>query len=201
LAVVGVVSFGVGMWIRAAETTRCVDPVHNAKVLAAYREELPPSRTSQFAANSVVGGVFDFVSAAAVLDNLRPLCDELSAYSSPSVSDAELHERLALNDLLLGVDRAAFETRHRALLEGPSRLGFWKHDGSHIPDRVAARLAAYDRACADLPAALDRFAIRYVALPAGHRPDYLARGWTALVTGPTWDIWERTTTLTMRPGQ
>ena len=127
--------------------------------------EFPPGHTSVFAANSVAGGVFDFVSVAAALENLRPLCDDLSAYSSPSVSDTELHERMALNDLLLGVDRAAFKkVRHRALLEGPSRLGFWRHDGAHIPDRVAARLAAYDRACADFPAALDRFAIRYVAL-------------------------------------
>ena len=84
----------------------------------------------------------------------------------------------------------AFESQQQRYLaympEGP-----WHFDRSLIPASIAARVAAYDRAAADLSAALDRFAVRYVALPAGKKPDYLARGWTLLVNGPTWDVWER----------
>jgi hypothetical protein len=199
LAVVTCAAFGVGTWIRAMETTRCADPVHNGRVLAAYRAEFHSGRPVGFAANSVAAGAVDFVEFAAILDNLRPFCG-YSVYLSPSVSEAELDERSALNDILLGIDRATFESE-RAFPERVWSVGPWRRDRSLIPLRAAARVAAYDRIRADLPAALDRYAIRYVALPAGTKPDHLARGWALCVTGSTWDIWERTTASRMPPGQ
>ncbi len=183
--------FGVGLWIRKVESTRCIEPVTNIRVVAAYRAELPADRTRRFAPNAVAAGDADFVDFAAILDNLRPL-DGWVVFVSPSVSDAEFDDRAALNDLLLGVERAAFEDRQHAFYTRPyPRVGPWYHDPSLIPGRVAARLAAYDRARADLTGALDRFAVRYVGLPAGKRPAYLASGWAPVAIGPTWDVWER----------
>jgi hypothetical protein len=197
LVVVSLAGLGVGTWVRVVETTRSVDPVHNARVIAAYRAEFTRGRLPPFVANSVAAGDTDFVDFASILDNLRPLSD-WTVYLSPSVSEAELDERVALNDLLLGVGRGAFESRQHAEFTS-SRLGLWTRERSLIPVRVAARLAAYDRVRGDLPAALKRFGVRYVALPAGTRPDYLSRGWAPVATGPTWDVWERAPALTGVP--
>jgi hypothetical protein len=188
-AAVGLTAYGTGMWIRTLEATRCDEPIHNAAVIVAYRAELPCERATAFIANSVVAGADDFVAFASILDNLRPLCDCM-AFMSYSMSDAELDKREALNDLLLGFDRPAFESRQRAYFERFG-IGPWKRNRSLIPVRVAGRLAAYDVVHADLPAALDYFAVRYVALPAGKRPNYLARDWACRIAGPTWDVWER----------
>jgi hypothetical protein len=189
LAIIGLGAFGVGMRIRAVEATRSKDPVHTAKMIAAYRDAFSPGESSLFFPNSVAAGNTDFVELAAILDNLRPLCD-WSAHNSPTMTDAELDERTALNELLLGTDRAAFETRQRDYYE-TFQDGPCKRDRSLIPVRVAARLAAYDHAGADLGAALSRFKVRYVGLRVGNRPAYLAHGWKLLVAGPTWDVWER----------
>jgi hypothetical protein len=199
LLVVGLAAFASGMGIRAVEATRCVDPVDHARMLAAYHAEFPRGHQPGFVPNSVAAGDIDFVDLASILDNLRPLSD-WATYLSPSVSDAELDERVALNDLLQGVDRAAFESRQRAFFEHLP-IGPCKRDPSLLPNRVAACVAAYDRLRADFPRVLERFAIRYVALRAGNRPDYLARDWAPLITGPTWDVWERNTTLTLCPRQ
>jgi hypothetical protein len=197
LGIAALAAFGVGMWIRAVEGSRCIDPARNMVALAAYRIEFPPDRPSPFAANCVVAGDWEFVDCASILHNLRPLLG-LAAFSSPLVSDAELEARTALNDLLVGVDRAGFA--ERASHQESWSIGHAKRAHAILPVRVAARLAAYDRARADLPAALDRFGVRYVALPAGRRPDYLARGWNLLVAGPTWEVWERTAASAMRAG-
>ena len=190
LVVVGLTAFGIGMRIRAVEATRSVDPVHHAHMLAAYHAEFPCGRLPGFVANGVAAGDIDFIDLASILDNLRPLSN-WSTYLSPSVSDAELDERVALNDLLQGVERTVFESRQRAFFED-FPMGPCKRDPSLVPVRVAARVAAYDRLRADLPTALKRFAIRYVALRTGNRPDYLTRDWAPLIMGPTWDVWERT---------
>jgi hypothetical protein len=190
LILVGVAAYGVGMWIRAVESTRCVDPVHNLQVIAAYRTEFSPNRPWRFEANSVVAGDLDGVDFAAILDNQRPLAN-WSVYLSPSVSDAELDERTALNAVLLGTERATFESSQHHYYE-TFDMGPWMRDPSQRPLRVTARLAAYDRVLADLPAALDRFGVRYVVLTAGDKPDYLAQSWTPVAIGPTWDVWERT---------
>jgi PAS domain-containing protein len=192
-------AFGAGLWIRVVEATRCTDPVHNARVIAAYRAEFLAGQPPGFVTNSVAAGDMDFIDFASILDNLRPLSG-WSAYLSPSVSDVELDERVALNELLRGVDRATFESRQRAFFES-FPMGPCQRDPSLRPLRVAARLAAYDRIRADINAAVARFAVQYVALPAGNRPAYLAEGWAPMITGPTWDVWERTSSLAVCPVQ
>ena len=160
-------------------------------MIAAYRSQIRPGGTPRFASNAVVAGDTDFVDFAAILTDLRPL-HGWTVFNSPWVTDAQMDDRVALNDLLLGFDRSSFEVRQREFFDdlhcGPS----WR-DRSLIPVFLATRLAAYDRARADLSAALDRFAVRYVGLPAGTRPLYLRQGWALLSGGPTWDVWERIT--------
>ncbi len=186
--VVGLAAFGVGLWIRWVEATGS-DTVATARTITAYCAEFSPGRHSRFAPNAVAAGDRDFVDFAAILDNLRPL-DGFSAYLSCSLTNAELDDREALNELLQGVDRAAFEAKQpRELVKYKS--GPWYHDRSLIPSRVADRVAAYDRARANLPAALDRMAVRYVGVRNGARLDYVTQGWALIASGPTWDVWER----------
>jgi hypothetical protein len=149
------------------------------------------SGTTRFAPNTVVAGDRDFVDYAAILSNLRPLSG-WSAYNSASITDAELDDRTGLNAVILGLDRASFEAAERGEIES-IRMGSWLRDRSLLPGRVAARVAAFDRALADLSTALDRFAVRYVGLPRGDRPKYLAWGWNLIAKGSTWEVWERTT--------
>ena len=194
-------AFGIGLWIRTVESTRCMEPVTNMRVIAEYHTEFLAGRTVRFAPNSVAAGDADFVDFAAILDNLRPL-DGWVVFISASVNDAEFDDRAVLNELLLGVERSAFEDRQLAFYTRPyPRAGPWYRDPSILRRRLAARLAAYDRNRADLTGALDRFAVRYVGLPAGIRPAYLDRGWAPLVMGPTWDVWERISSSKVRPAR
>ena len=190
IGAVGLSAFGVGLWIRSVEATGSV-AVAAAHTIMDYRSEFHSGRESLLAPNTVAAGDPGFVDFAAILDNLRPLAG-WSAYNSCVVTDAELDEREALNELLRGVDRAAFESSQpREFVR--YKMGPWYRDRSLIAGRVAARLAAYDRAQADLSFVLDRFGIRYVGLLTGTRPEYLATGWSLIATGPTWEVWERTT--------
>jgi hypothetical protein len=192
IGAVAVAAFCVGLWVRAAQATRYSESIANDRIIAAYRAQFPPGGTAKFAHNSVVAGDTDFVDFAAILSNLRPL-DGWTVYNSLSVTDAQLDDRAALNDLLLGFDRSSFEARQRSYYSEYLHAGAVARNPSLIPVRVADRVAAYDRARADLPAALNRFAVRYVGLPTGTRPLYLRQGWTMVSGGPTWEVWERTT--------
>jgi hypothetical protein len=187
-AVVGVTALGVGLWIRSVEATGS-DTVKTLGEITAYRAEFPSGRLPGFAPNTVVAGDADFVDFSSILHDLRPLAG-WSAYNSPSLTTRDLNDREALNELLLGLNRVEFETKQpHELLK--YRIGPWFLDRSLVPGLVADRLAAYDRAQADLSSALDRFAVVYVGLRIGRRPDYLATGWTLLANGPVWEVWKR----------
>ena len=191
LGTLAFVALALGLWIRTVETTRSVVPVHNGRALAAYRVEFPTGHVPKFAPNAVAAGDSFFVDLAVILDNLRPL-DGWAVFQSPTVSKDELDDRVALNDVLLGFDRAHFEARQRAFFKRTyPRVGPWYRNPSMVPGLIAARLSAYDRAVADLPAALNHFAVRYVGIPTGSRPPYLTQTWTLVATGSTWDVWER----------
>jgi hypothetical protein len=192
IGAVAALAFSVGLWIRAVQATRSFESMANARVIAAFRSEFPSGGTLKFTPNAVVAGDTDFVDFAAILTDLRPL-DGWTVYNSPSVTDAQLDDRVALNDLLLGFDRSSFETKQREYFSEYHHAGAVARNPSLIPVRVADRVAAYDRARADLPAALNRFAVRYVGLLAGTRPLYLRQGWTMVSGGPTWEVWERAT--------
>ena len=184
-------AYSAGLWIRAVQATRTADSIANARVIAAYRSEFRPGIAPRFIPNAVVAGDTDFTAFAAIMSDLRPLYGWTSYYSS-WVTDAELDDRAALNDLLLGFDRPSFEARQHSYFNG-LHTGPVERNRSLVSARIAARLDAYDRARADLPVVLNRFAVLYVSLPAGSKPLYLGRGWTLISGGHTWDVWERIT--------
>jgi hypothetical protein len=190
IGAVATLAFSVGVWIRAMEATRCPDRVENDQVIAAYRAEFGPGSTSRFIPNAVAAGEYDFIDYAVILSNLRPLTG-WAVVNSPSVRDAEVDERAALNDILLDIDRLSFEASQRCYFDA-QHMGPMKRSRL-LRERFAARLAYYDRCRADLPGALNRFGVRYVALRSGTKPRYLHNGWTLVFGGPTWDVWERIT--------
>ena len=98
---------------------------------------------------------------------------------SPSVTDVELDQRVALNAILLGQDRATPEAKLR--------------DASYGERRVADRLAAFDQVATDPEIMLNRYGVRYLGLPVGHAPPgYLTKqNWTRIQEGPFWQVWER----------
>src|SRR5262249_44303088 len=129
-----------------------------------------------------------FVEVGTVAADLRPLTGyavELSA----AVPDADWDARAALNAWLLGADRGRFEAEQRAWLA--ARV--WGPEPRSEAARarpLARRLAALDAVAADPAAARARFAVRYLALPAGAPAGHLGPGWARLQAGPTWQLWE-----------
>jgi hypothetical protein len=190
IGAVATLAFSVGVWIRAMEATRCPDRVENDQLIAAYRAEFGPSGASRFIRNAVAAGDTDFVDFAAIFSDRRPLTG-WAVVHSPSVRDAEVDERAALNDILLDLDRSSFEASQQCYFDA-QHMGPMKRSRL-LRERFAARLAYYDRCRADLPGALNRFGVRYVALRSGTRPRYLHNAWTLVFGGPTWDVWERIT--------
>ena len=170
---------------------RSSESVTNARVIAAYRSQIRSGRHSETHPNAVVAGDTDFVDFSAIFNDLRPLYG-WTVFNSPSVTDAQMDERVALNDLLMGFDRSSFEARQQSYFKG-HHAGPLERNRSLVPASLAARLAAYDYVDANLSAALDRFAVRYVGLPAGTQPLYLRQGWALVSGGPTWDVWEQIT--------
>jgi hypothetical protein len=188
LGAVAGLAFCAGLGLRAMEATRCADRVANDRVIAAYRSQFSPGINSRFTPNAVAGGDRDFVDFAAILTNLRPLSG-WAVHNSPAVTTAELHDRDDLNELLLGLDRSSFPAKQ---IDNPQRVGVGPSErNTRLLAGAAGRVSDEDRKRADLAAALDRFKVRYVGLPAGTEPSYLRHGWTRILGGPTWDVWER----------
>ena len=58
--------------------------------------------------------------------------------------------------------------------------------------RSESRLRWFDEIAANSAAELEKYQVRYVALPAGTaRPAALGPDWHLLQDGPAWRVWER----------
>ena len=191
LGVVTLAMVGSGLWLRWVEVTRTREPLENIRQIAEYRRNRGWPEVNPLRPNAVIGGDADYVNLASILDNLRPLATYCCTLS-PTVTDAELDRRIVLNALLLGRDRAGFEADQTRILAA-NVWGPWAAARSvTLRDaRLAARIAAFDAAAADFPAALDEFSVVYAALPASSKPAYLDSGWSIVEAGPTWDVWQR----------
>jgi hypothetical protein len=136
-------------------------------------------------------GKVGFQDFAQILEDQLPLYDYIVRIS-PAVTTPELDERLALSVYLLGRDRSGFEKA----LDPWLRLnwGPWRRDPALRAARAADLMEAYDRVAADPARFLDRYGVRYLALPAGRRPPGdPSQGWRPFQAGPTWDLWVRET--------
>jgi hypothetical protein len=178
-----------GVWFRVEEATRTRESLELGTALRQYQAQRLSPSTVRLVPNSVVAGNPRFVGLAVVLENLRPL-EHYSALYSPSIDNGERDRRLALDGYLRDLDSRAFAAEQLKVLR--SGWGPWSRDKNLRTERVASRLASFDAILANPSAALDQFAVRYVALAATQAPPaYLSSGWHRLQDGPFWQIWER----------
>lgn len=185
-----VVHLALGLWLRGVEATRTLEPREILADYANYRAQRVVAKEGRLVPNAIIGGDQKFADLAAILENQRPL----SGYTvmiSPYINHEDWDDRIALNAFLLGRDTATFEREQRKLL-ATDKWGPWSRDTSLQAVRLARRLSTFAAISADPPAALDRFKVRYVALPRDTAsPAYLQKDWRSLQAGATWNLWER----------
>jgi hypothetical protein len=184
-------------WLRAVEAC---DARLTRMVMAdyqRYRDQRERAGSPRLAPNSVIAGDASYVDFAAVLENVRPL-EHYTVLFSHAITNAEWEDRIALNAYLLGQDRRAFRAEQEALLHSTDQptasrggvWGPWVRNPRLMAERVVARTRAFDAVRASPSRALDRFHVRYVAVPGGHAPPPGA-GWARMRHGPSWDLYER----------
>jgi hypothetical protein len=200
VAVVVALHLASGLGLRALESYRCRITREVMADYGRYRAQGARPDAPALGRGSVVAGEAGYVDLAVILQDVRPLM-HASVLVTPWMRDDEWHERIALNEFLRGLDRPAFEAQQRgAMVGGFSKMdlmgfgggfGPWSRDPVRCEELIARRLAAYDAIRAAPPSAMDRYAVRYVALAEGTRPAYLDGGWRLLQAGPRWELWER----------
>jgi hypothetical protein len=177
--------------MRWVEATRFREPLQIVEAVRLYQLQRSLNSSVPRAANAVVAGDRFFVDSAMILEDWRPL----SGYSvdvSAAVSTPEWDLRVALNSYLRGLDRTRFEKEQITWLD-ETLWGPWRRGRSPAArqERLNSRLAAWDSVAASPTDALDRFKVRYLALPVEARVDHLGEKWVRRETGPTWQVWER----------
>lgn len=182
-----------GLTLQGVESVRAPAGLDEVETYHRYRVQRISSGVPSFVPNSTAAGDLQFVNYACVLENQRPLYNYWVSLS-PSVTDVELDQRVALNAHLLGQDRATFEAIQRDFFHVQEGSGAPLHrDASYGERRVADQLAAFDRVATDLEIMLNRYGVRYLGLRVGHAPPgYLTKqNWTRIQEGPFWQVWER----------
>jgi hypothetical protein len=200
ITVVGLaaVSVVMGVSLRVAESLKAPAGLLLVEKCANYQAQRIDSGRVPLVSGSTAAGDDHFACVATILENLHPL-DNYWVFLSPQVTDQEWYDRTALNGYLLGQDRASFaaSASARFLITSSTGWGPWTRDARDGEGRHRAVLSAYDAVASDVGAALDRFRVRYVGLPARQDPPgYLVKGgWVHLENGPFWQVWERITPL------
>jgi hypothetical protein len=187
LACLGYVAVGLGL--RWVEATRSQDTLRLVGPYGYFRAQTRIAGASHLQARSMIAGDQMYIDFATVVDNLRPLM-HYAVRLSPSVDDEELMVRTGLNEYVRGVDRTSFDRSNREFLFR-TPWGPWARDPEARERRAQQFLAAYDRIVKDPEAAMDRFRVRYLALPSGSALPATTGRWKQVQEGPTWDVWER----------
>jgi hypothetical protein len=190
LAVFVVCYSGAGLWLRAVEARRTRESTDSTQAYAHYREQ-PTASPSGLTPNAVIAGDRSFVDLAAIVNNQRPL-DHYAVVMSPSIDNSEWDSRVALNGFLLGLDKESFGKSQKEVLDHTA-WGLEARDPARRAERLASRLGKYEEIAASPGPALDRFKVKYVALPTKDAPPpaYLTSNWRPVVNGPYWQVWER----------
>jgi hypothetical protein len=140
---------------------------------------------------STIAGDERYVNLATITQNLFPLYN-YAVLISPTTTDHDWELRLALNAYLMGVDARAFraQAQHFAAIY---QWGPWPYGEGGGRTALLAQLVSAYRDVAEAPSAsLDRFAVRYVALPSGDGPPPGGVGsWSPVEHGTSWTVWER----------
>jgi hypothetical protein len=186
LAAICAIHMVTAISLRAMEAVKTKETLTYTADTRRYLEQAAKIR---FLPNSVLAGSRDFLDPAEATENLRPL-EHYCTIFSPSITDAELDRRVALNRYLEGMDRVRFEADQRDALSEV----FWNAKPRNVERRkeqLVRRLAAYDVVAAEPEKAVREFEVRYVAIKADRFPaSYLSRAGTLLQKGPFWQVWE-----------
>ena len=193
LMAVAAADVAMGLSLRSAETF-LAESTLLVENCTDYRAQRIDTASFRLVAGSTVAGADYFASFASILENQRPLYNYW-VYLSPYINDAEWYDRIALNQYLLGQDGASFAVWASKMFLNGGQMGWgpWRRDPLDGERRYRSLLSAYDAMAQAPNAALDRFGVRYVGLPAGQDPPgYLIKeSWTRLQEGPFWQVWER----------
>jgi hypothetical protein len=132
-----------------------------------------------------------YVNLAMITQNLLPLYN-YAVLASPTTTDHDWELRFALNAYLMGVDVRAFRAQSQHFA-ATYQWGPWSYGGSGgRPALFAQLISAYKKVTEAPSTSLDRFAVRYVALPSGGGPPPDgAGGWSPVEHGTSWTVWER----------
>jgi hypothetical protein len=180
---------GFGLWLRMGESRAS----YTMRMMNGYRDyksqRSQPDAPRLEPARAVAGDPL-FVDLAVVLDREWPL-SEYAVVNSSQVDNNEWDEREALNAVLRGVSRSAFEVETTTLLD--NGWGPWRHDRDLAAreERSKKRLAAFDRISKNPNDYRRRYNVGYVALPSADRAPRVLEdeAWIRLQSGPRWQIW------------
>lgn len=179
---------GLGMRALEVEHTRASRSI--GELQRRYQAQRLSPGSTRLEPNQIVVADSVVAELSSIHEDLRPL-NNYWVHLSPSVDDREWDERNALEGYLVGLDRSSFESAHREQLESLT-WGLLARDRTELEERLAGRVAAYDRIDADPELYLDRYKVRYVFRPAGQPGSAaLSAGFEPIQRGPTWDVWER----------
>jgi hypothetical protein len=185
LLAIGIMDVAAGITLRVVEASRNLITQENMIGYRRFKDQRMAPETTRLEANAIVAGERQFVNLAMILENARPL-DNYSDFLSPSITDAEWNQRIALNVYLLDPSSSEDELRTRLSARNWTGIPFDEMR------RISDRLAVFRTIEREFDSYLDRYAVRYVALPADQVPPaYLRHGWVCLQKGPSWQLWER----------
>ncbi len=180
-----------GVFLRGLETVRTNDSQRYSREFQAYEVQHGDSGNRALAAGAVTAGTEDFVQFAMIVDHVTPLAAAYPVVLSPGVSDLDLDRRIALNSYLSGLSRDQFVAAERLELDH-LQYGIELRDPARRAARFASRVACFDEIASDPAAAVERYKVLYVALPAGSAtPAALGSDWIVLQSGPSWMVWGR----------
>ncbi|HSH93036.1 MAG TPA: hypothetical protein VK968_02745, partial [Roseimicrobium sp.] len=179
-----IIHAGLGFWFRVEETRHSRESATIISDFHSFRSQ----RKAVLMKGGVIAGAARYVEFGQLMDGLRPL--ERSAQLSTGVDNREWDGRSALDAWLQGQDRATFESRQREFFE--TCMGPWAHHPEMRAERVVNRLGIYDEVATAPLRWMDRFRVRYVALPVEQpAPLYLQDGWKRIESKGRWQVWER----------
>ncbi len=189
LGVIGAVvalQFSTGFYLRLREVTDSQEAVQLNHELREFKRDLQAHGVSK-TPNSVIAGDRGHVRLSVVLEDQRPLSGYVVDVSAV-VSDEQWAERIALDAVLSGVNATTFALDQRRALDR-NVWGPWARDEALKRQLLELRLAKHRWAATNLPYAIDRYEVGYVALPRGASPDpYVARNWEE-VGSEAWSVW------------
>jgi hypothetical protein len=189
LAILWTLHLAAGFWLRFQEATRTPQSVALVAAYRKYRAQREAPGAPPLAPLSAVAGSEEFADFSVILEGQRPL-SHYAVLLSPTVADPEYDHRVALNGFLRGLDRARYVAEQEEELAGVI-WGPAARDPGTRDKWVASRALSYDAVAAAPADFLERFGVRYLALPVGESPPPVGRGrWQLRQDGPSWGLWE-----------